>query len=169
MRALITLSLMLVASSACHIEKERSKLRGFEAMHAGEVIRSASIERAIISQHTLYPYHFIAGTAKLNELGRRDLMVLVRHFEQASGELNLARGDAADTLYKARSEALAEELRSAGIAKDRVRVTAGSPGGDGISGSRLVKILEVPSGPLGATPKASGGTGASSSASRDQQ
>ena len=111
-------------------------------MRTGENIRNASIEGAIISQHTLYPYHFVTGSAQLNGLGLRDLAVLVRHFGHSAGEVNLARGDVPDPLYQSRTQVVATELRTAGIAANRVSIVdGGRPGGEGISGARLTKIL----------------------------
>ena len=163
MRSLVCLTLLSLALAGCKSEKELNQLRSIEAMRTGEMSRNAAIEQAIISQHTFYPYHFVSGTAHLNSLGRNDLSVLVRHYMHAAGELSLSRGDANDALYQARSQALAAELKSAGIASGRVSVVEGRPGGDGISGARLVKILDAPTGPLGATPSASGTQGSVSS------
>ena len=51
---------------------------------AGEMLASAltdeSIENGIITERTIFPYHFVTNTGYLNELGQRDLRVLARHF-----------------------------------------------------------------------------------------
>ncbi|MHC4271590.1 MAG: hypothetical protein ACYST2_04680, partial [Planctomycetota bacterium] len=39
-----------------------------------------AIENAIITQHTLYPYHFVQNGQELNELGFRDFGVLAGYF-----------------------------------------------------------------------------------------
>ena len=40
-----------------------------------------SIKNGIISQHTIYPYHFVSDSARLNELGERDLQVLAAYYK----------------------------------------------------------------------------------------
>ena len=40
-----------------------------------------SIKNGIISQHTVYPYHFVSDSARLNELGERDLQVLAAYYK----------------------------------------------------------------------------------------
>jgi hypothetical protein len=159
MRIVIALSVLSLALVGCKTEQEQSELRGTAAMRSGETIRNAAIEQAIISQHTLYPYHFITNSPELNELGWRDLGVLVRHFAHASGDLNLARGTTSDALYEKRAQALLTALRTAGIAKDRVAVVEGRRGGAGISGTRRVRIIDSSVNPLGAPPRAGGDTG----------
>ena len=170
MRLLLPLSVLLVALSACRTEEELNQLHGLGGMRTGEIIRNASIERAIVTQHTLYPYHFMPGTPQLNPLGRRDLDVLVRHFRYAGGEVNLSRGDANEELYAARGQALVAELKTAGIPGNRVSVAEGRPGGEGMSGARLVRILEAARNPLAPAPQAGGsGAGASVSTNMVQQ
>ncbi len=71
-------------------------------MWVGDAIRRASIDRAIVAQRTLYPYHFVTDAAELNDLGRRDLRALAKHYREHTGELALWRGGASETLYEAR-------------------------------------------------------------------
>ncbi len=40
-----------------------------------------SITNGIVSQRTIFPYHFLADTAQLNELGERDLHVLATYYK----------------------------------------------------------------------------------------
>ena len=40
-----------------------------------------SVENGIISQRTVYPYHFVPDSARLNELGERDLQVLAAYYK----------------------------------------------------------------------------------------
>ena len=56
-------------------------------------LNNIEVENAIITQHTLYPYHFVTDGEELNELGQRDLMVLARHFKEHPGVLNIRQGD----------------------------------------------------------------------------
>ena len=65
-----------------------------------------ALENAIISQHTLYPYHFVNNGAELNELGKRDLAVLIRHFTKEAGHLNIRKQNISTELYEARVESV---------------------------------------------------------------
>jgi hypothetical protein len=69
------------------------------------------IENAIISQHTLYPYHFVQNGAELNELGQRDLAVLAGHFMKYPGRLNIRRQNIPVQLYEARVNLVHKHLR----------------------------------------------------------
>ncbi len=55
-------------------------------------VNNIQVENAIVTQHTLYPYHFVTDGAGLNDLGQRDLMVLARHYKEQPGALNVRRG-----------------------------------------------------------------------------
>lgn len=106
-------------------------------------VRDAAVSNAIIRQHTLFPYHFDADGAALNELGRRDLSVLAEHYQQNAGELNVRRGDASEALYRSRVQQVAETLARAGVNADRVKISDGPPGGDGMPSEDVVVISSV--------------------------
>jgi hypothetical protein len=108
-------------------------------------IESPEITGAIITEHTLYPYHFIADSATLNELGERDLRVLAEHFRGKSGDLNVRRGAASKELYTARIAGVLNQLRTHGVAVNRIKVADGLPGGEGMTSEQVVKILQLPS------------------------
>lgn len=129
---------LLTACSGPASEKQY----GSSEMWVADAIRSASLNRAIIVQRTLYPYHFEVDSAALNDLGLRDLLVLADYFEEHPGDINLHRGDAPFALYAARTASVLQELTAAGLEPDRVGVVESAPGGDGISSQRLVRILE---------------------------
>ncbi len=101
-----------------------------------------SIEAAIVSQHTLYPYHFVRNGAELNELGARDLSVLAEHYRENPGTLNLRRAGTAAGLYKARLTTVTTLLVEHGVDTDRVTIGDGPAGGDGIASERVLIILE---------------------------
>lgn len=113
---------------------------GRRQMWVGDTIRSASIRRAIVSQRTIYPYHFVTGAAALNDLGRRDLGFLAEHYVEHGGVLNVSRGDASLELYAARRNAVAAALLEEGVEEGRVELVDGYPGGEGISGRRAAEI-----------------------------
>jgi hypothetical protein len=99
-----------------------------------------AIHNAIVSQHTLYPYHFTDNSAQLNELGGRDLAVLGGHFAENPGKLNIRRGGVEASLYTARVETVVNGLREAGVDTDRVEISSGMPGGAGMPTERVIVI-----------------------------
>ena len=101
-----------------------------------------AIQNAIVSQHTLFPYHFVTNGAELNELGQRDLAALTSHFIKHPGRLNIRRHDASAALYEARINMVRERLVEAGIGMERISISDSMPGGSGITSERLLIILE---------------------------
>jgi len=110
------------------------------------VLNNVGIENAIVAQHTLYPYHFVSNSEKLNGLGERDLDVLARHFRDYPGELSVRRGDAPEAMYESRVAQVVERLKQAGVKTDRVSIADGMPGGTGMTSERTVMILDETSG-----------------------
>jgi hypothetical protein len=140
--SLTLLPFLLAALGACHSAPANDDAAKHEGPYAGEEIQNASLNNAIVAQHTLYPYHFEAGSAELNELGVRDLDVLVAHFLKSAGDLNVRRGGAAQGLYEARLRTVLEKLAAAGVQSRSVAVKDGLPGGEGISSERVLEILK---------------------------
>jgi hypothetical protein len=105
-------------------------------------LNNIGVENAIIAQHTLYPYHFVADGAGLNDLGRRDLMVLAKHFKENPGVLNIRKGEAGAALYEARVARVLSQLKEAGVETDRTSVSDGMPGGDGVPSERVVTVFQ---------------------------
>ncbi len=101
-----------------------------------------AIENAIISQHTLFGYHFVQNGAELNELGQRDLAVLAGHFAKHPGRLNIRRHNVPAELYEARVNLVREGLQKAGIELERMSISDGMPGGSGMASERVLIILE---------------------------
>lgn len=101
-----------------------------------------AIQNAIISEHTLFPYHFVKNGAELNELGRRDLGVLTTHFAQNGGHLNIRQLGASAELYQARVSLVRNALKEAGIDMARVSVSDGMPGGSGMQSEKVLDISE---------------------------
>ena len=100
-----------------------------------------AIQNAVIAQHTLYAYHFVQDGPQLNELGERDLAVLIQHFARNGGSLNIRRHEASAELYQARVNAVRDRLREAGISNERVSVSDSMPGGSGMASERVLVIL----------------------------
>jgi hypothetical protein len=100
-----------------------------------------ALENAVISQHTLYPYHFVNNGAELNELGKRDLAVLTRHFIKQPGHLNIRRHNIPVGLYETRVESVHKRLQEAGIDMGRISISDGMPGGSGVPSESILIIL----------------------------
>jgi hypothetical protein len=125
-------------------ERPQTQLEAARGIDAGLVsaVRDSAVKNAIITEHTLYPYHFEPGGPELNELGQRDVAVLAEHFSARPGTLNVRRGDAASTLYDARMDTVRRELAHNGVALDAVRIADASAGGTGVLGERVKIVLE---------------------------
>jgi hypothetical protein len=101
-----------------------------------------AMQNAIISEHTLFPYHFVKNGTELNELGRRDLAVLTGHFMENPGQLNVRRENIPTDLYEARVDVVLDRMKEAGIDTERVSVSDGMPGGPGMPSEMVLIILE---------------------------
>ena len=100
-----------------------------------------ALENAIISQHTLYPYHFVNNGVELNELGKRDLAVLIRHFTKEAGHLNIRKQNISTELYESRIESVQKRIEEADISMDRISISDYMPGGSGIASESILVIL----------------------------
>lgn len=101
-----------------------------------------AMQNAIVSEYTLYPYHFVNNGAELNELGQRDLAILTKHFMQHAGKLNIRRHNSPAELYEARVKLVREGLQQAGIDMERISISDDMPGGAGMTSERILVILE---------------------------
>ena len=104
-------------------------------------LNNLGVENAIIAQHTLYPYHFVSNAKELNELGQRDLAILIGHFVEHEGTLNIRRQETSPELYEARVTHVMAELKNGGVDTDRMGIADGMPGGDGMVSERVVTIM----------------------------
>lgn len=102
-----------------------------------------AIQNAVITQHTLYPYHFVNNSAQLNGLGQRDLSVLIQHFKDNPGQLNVQQGEAGSVLYQSRIQTIQEKLLQGGIPEAKIQISSGMPGGEGIASNAVIEILEA--------------------------
>lgn len=107
-----------------------------------ETYNDMALENAIISQHTLYPYHFVQNGADLNELGKRDLGVLIKRFITEPGILNLRKSDTPSDLYSSRVELVYQRLQKAGLNMDKINISDEMPGGSGMASETIIVILE---------------------------
>jgi hypothetical protein len=106
-----------------------------------KTINNIAVENAIITQHTLYPYHFVADGEQLNELGQRDFGVLAQHFKEHPGVMNIRQGEAGAELYEARVAQVLSGLKQAGVETSRMSISDAMPGGSGMSSEQVITIL----------------------------
>ncbi len=107
-----------------------------------ESYSNTSINNAIISQHTLFPYHFVNNAAELNELGDNDLKVLIKHFMKNPGKLNIRQNEVSDEIYQARVDFVLKKIKDAGIDRKKISISDNMPGGPGMSSEKVFVILE---------------------------
>ncbi len=107
-----------------------------------QMMNTESVDNGILAQHTLFPHHFVVNAAKLNELGRRDLGVLARHFLTAPGQVNVRRGVATAQLYEARVATVRQEMIDVGVDPERITIDSGLPGGSGMSSDFVLSVIE---------------------------
>jgi hypothetical protein len=101
-----------------------------------------AIQNAIIAQHTLYPYHFVNNSPQLNTLGERDLSVLIEHFKDNPGRINVQQGGIDSSLYQSRTQTVYEKMLAGGIPDTKIQIASGMPGGEGISSNAVIEILD---------------------------
>jgi hypothetical protein len=126
----------------CEEEAKESKTTKNLDVELVNTLNNVGIENAIITQHTLYPYHFVVDGEKLNDLGLRDFAVLAKHFTEHPGVLNIRRGDTSTELYEARVAQVMSKLKEARVETNRVSVSDGMPGGPGMAAEKVFTILQ---------------------------
>jgi hypothetical protein len=105
-----------------------------------------AVQNAIISQHTLFPYHFVKNGKELNELGNSDLKVLAKHFLRYPGKLNIRRSNVPQDLYQGRINFVLRQLKEAGVKDDQISISDAMPGGPGMLSEKILIIVEEDSG-----------------------
>jgi hypothetical protein len=138
-----TLVLFCVLTVGC--QEENMEKSPDERLMNSKLINTYSdiaIQNAIISEHTMFPYHFVKNGAELNGLGQRDLAVLTGHFEKNGGHLNIRQLSVSAELYVARVSLVREKLQEAGIDMGRISTSDGMPGGSGMPSERVIIILQ---------------------------
>lgn len=134
--------LLACLAAGCSTPSTSETQETFGRAWIGDAFHRASIDRAILTQRTLYPFHFHAETAELNALGRQDLEVLAEHLVEHPGTVHLHRGAASDALFTERADAVALALVEAGVQPGDVRIGENAPGGPGIAGPRVIEETE---------------------------
>jgi hypothetical protein len=106
-----------------------------------QILDSASIN-AVLAEHALYPYHFNANDAALNDLGEERLEILASAYKTAPGPLVIIQGDCPDALHRDRVQCAVQWLQSAGVDVAKVPISSSLPGGPGIPSSSAVQALD---------------------------
>ena len=96
----------------------------------------------VIKQRTLYEMHFKPDSAKLSNLGKRDVAILAEAMREDGGRISLPRATASDTLHAARIEQVRATLVEAGIDLTRVKIGDESTGGAGVNTIDALLIRE---------------------------
>ncbi len=138
---IITMGFCCMLFTGCS-EVEQNQNRYLINSELINTYQDTSVQNAIISQHTLYPYHFVNNGAELNELGLRDIAVLSAHFAKNPGQLNIRHGSVSTNLYVDRIKFVLDKLKEAGINTKQVNITDGMPGGSGITSDAIIVILK---------------------------
>jgi hypothetical protein len=139
---IMAIGLTLGALTGCNEPQAVNREEGNLDIELVKTLNNIGVENALIAQHTIYPYHFVADAGELNELGQHDLAVLANHFREHPGTLNVERGNETDTLYEARMAHVLAKLKAAGVETDHMTVSEGMPGGSGMASERLIPILK---------------------------
>jgi hypothetical protein len=138
----MTLSCSLLALLAgCNSPQSEQNMPGRQSMFVGDAFSAAQVNKAIITQRTIWAYHFVTNTSELNQLGERDLDVLAKYYTEHKGDIRIRRAGAAQVLYDARVAAVVSHLMLAGVPKGQLTVTDAPPGGVGMASERVVSIL----------------------------
>jgi len=108
-----------------------------------KMLNDIAMENAIVTQRTLYPYHFIINSEQLNELGHRDLSIIMEHFKNYPGPLNVRQGDTPSSIYLARVAYVSEQFENAGVDMANVSIVDDMPGGTGMPTDDVVEIQQT--------------------------
>jgi hypothetical protein len=101
---------------------------------------SDQVRAGVLRQRALYEHHFEGGSAQLNALGRRDIVILAQGLAESGGRIAVDRGSAPKQLYAARLDAVRAMLQLAGVPGDRVKVGDGPAGGSGVNTAETIEI-----------------------------
>ncbi len=100
-----------------------------------------NVRNGIVSQRTVYPYHFEPGTAAFTDLGDRAVEMLAGAYRGVPVEINVIRGDASPDLYRLRVQAVRQKLLDAGLNASALTLSDGLPGGPGIPSEYVADFL----------------------------
>jgi hypothetical protein len=164
MKRILFFTAMVGSLAACSTQQQyadHSELRGEMNTWSVTTYQDDHVAAAVLSQHTLFPHHFKANSAELNGLGKRDLSILIDHYVENPGSLNIRNSDTPKALYDSRVAAVKEAMTNAGV---NVAIGNDFAGGDGLTGDHVVTVLDAKEG-LSAAPSVNGSDSDSGSGS----
>lgn len=140
----LALVMVMLLSAGC---KEQAKPYGPEMqrdLNVGLVngYNDMQLRNAVVAQHTIFPYQFVDNSAELNELGQRDLAVLIEHFKANPGQLNIHQGATPAGLYHDRMQTILNRMSAAGIDMQKIKVQDAMAGGTGMPSERVILVLK---------------------------
>ena len=138
----IVLGLGLLVLAACNTTpyvQPPEEQREANAAMVSELAQQ-SVRNAVLEQHTLYPRHFVNGTAILSPLGERDLQFMADAYRTTGGTVNVVSAGASDHLYRQRVNTVMIFLDAQGIGRDHVVIADKPAGGRGTTTARVVEI-----------------------------
>lgn len=100
------------------------------------------VRNAILTQSSVFPYHFFENSAELNDLGYNDLMVLSERFYEGGGTINVRRGGVSEPLYQARLDTIRRILSETGVNVAQVNLVDDVVGGDGVPAVDAQKTID---------------------------
>ncbi|MHC5211719.1 MAG: hypothetical protein ACYTG2_13450 [Planctomycetota bacterium] len=141
LRSLTLCCSLLALLAGCNSPHSKENMHTRDNMFVVDSFRSAQVNKAIITQRTIWAYHFLTDTAELNQLGHRDLGVLAAYYVDHAGVIRIRRAGASQALYDTRVAAVVSHLVNAGVPKDQLTVTDAPPAGSGMPSERVVTVL----------------------------
>ena len=145
MKTVFVIELALLCVFVCGCNNTHKEAINEGQMNAGLITayNDTAMENAIIAQHSLYSYHFVNNSDQLNELGRRDLSILAKHFKEYPGQLDISHDGTSKGLYQARVAYVSGQLKKDGVDISKLTISDGLPGGSGMTSSEVVQIKEA--------------------------
>jgi hypothetical protein len=145
MKTVFVIELALLCVFVCGCNNTHKNPVDEGRMNAGLITayNDTAMENAIIAQHSLYSYHFVNNSDQLNELGRRDLSILAKHFKEYPGQLDISRDGTSKGLYQARVAYVSGQHNKDGVDISKLTISDGLPGGSGMASSEVVQIKEA--------------------------
>jgi len=122
-------------------------------------LQEQTIQNAVLRQRTIFPYHFVTGSAELNALGERDLAMLADHLRMHPGQLDVRQDDVGKDLYQERVASVRAFLEREGVSMADVCIDDTHAGGDGMSSEQVIEVLKKSRSDKAGTGASEGGSG----------
>lgn len=99
-------------------------------------------EMAITQERVIYPGRFIAGSAELNGLGKRDVSIIADVAGKGTVMVVVRRGNVSDQLYSSRVSSVLEEFSAHGIESSRLDVSSINASGEGTPSTEVIRVIK---------------------------